>query len=146
MFQIADRLVIIYISQYRYLTMGHVEFIGPPGAGKTSVYTSLANSDGWYRPTPEEACRRRILDMANPKRRLCYRAIPTSVRSFLNSELFTYRYRHHARERFGEQRPEALQEILLGTGTVEYQPDKLTRLMEELIERYQMGVETVREH
>lgn len=126
--------------------MTHIEFIGPPGAGKTAISAYLSDKNSGYRPDIEEACRRKFLDRAPLKRRLCYHAMPPPVQAFLDRNLLVFRYRRYARKQFGRQHPEAIQQLLAAVVTAEHQPDKLLRLIQDSTEQYQLGIETAREH
>lgn len=124
--------------------MNHIEFVGPPGVGKSTLHSALVDGSRWYQPRPVPAGRRRFLDTASPRYRLVYRSLPPGPRSLLESVAFTDRYQREALEHFADRHPDAMQVVAAGIGAVEDDPGSLLRVLRRAIERYQLGVETVR--
>lgn len=122
----------------------HIEFIGAPGVGKSTIHAALTDHNPWYCPAPRTACRRRFLTTADLKFRLAYQAMPRSVRSLFEQTVLVNRYRQEAFERFVARYPEAAQSIAGGFWAAEDQPVELFKLIRRAIERYQLGTDTVR--
>ena len=124
--------------------MGAIEFVGAPGAGKSTIHRNLIQHEKWYQPKLRIACKRRFLDTANSKYRTAYRGIPFRLKSFFVTAFLTDRYQREAVERFSIEQPTAMQSIAAGIGAVERQPEILFSLLRRAMERYQLGVQTVR--
>jgi len=76
--------------------MGHVEFVGPPGVGKSTIHSRLVTDDSYFGGTAEDATRRLFLGEANIWHRLPYRVMPRPLRSFVKREFIKPRLRHRA--------------------------------------------------
>lgn len=124
--------------------MGHIEFIGPPGAGKSTLHSALLERNNGYHPKPRIATRRQFLQTADAKFRVAYRAIPSPLRPRFEGAVLTDRYHREAFEQFVRRHPGAMQAIAAGAGTVDTDPVKLFRVLRRAIERYQLGSSTVR--
>lgn len=121
-----------------------IEFVGGPGAGKTTLHQALVQQEGWYQPKPKIACKRRFLDTASSRYRTAYRVLPSQLKSYITTVVLTDRYRRKAIEQFSIEQPSTLQAITAGIGGVDREPERLFSLLRRAIERYQLGVQTVR--
>lgn len=126
--------------------MSHIEFVGPPGAGKSAVHTVLTARDEMYAAGKENATCRLFLETASPEYRWVYRLAPTSAKSILNSGLLRYRYQRDAFDKFARNNPEFIQSLVTGLDKINYEIDEVLSLIREAIEQYQLGMMSVRKN
>lgn len=140
----SQRLILIHQLE-RNRSVSHVEFLGPPGAGKTTIFQELIREDDYYGCTHEDAIRRQLLTTARSRYRLVYRGLPAPIRDVLETQLLEYRYRHDARRRFAHRNPEVVKLFARGIAASKHDHGVLENWIHELIEEYQLGKVTVGE-
>lgn len=123
----------------------HIEFIGPPGAGKSAIHAALTDREPWYDPDPKRASRRRFLDSVDWTYRLPYRMMPAPTRRSFEASFLASHFHREAFTDFALRHPDAVQSIALGVGSVQHQTSQLLSQLKGIIERYQIGLDTVRE-
>lgn len=57
----------------------HVEFIGPPGAGKSAIHRRLIEDSRYYGELYEDAVERLLVAESGRRYRLAYRLLPSLV-------------------------------------------------------------------
>jgi hypothetical protein len=120
----------------------HLEFIGPPGAGKSSIHRGLTSRPEWYGGTHADAVGRRFVAEARPHRRALYRTLPTAVRSWVDNMVLDQRLRKNAFREFLVASPEfasVLGELLPQTD----RPEVSCWYCQNAAETYQLGRTTV---
>ena len=122
--------------------MSHIEFFGPPGAGKSTIYSTLIDSDTFYGGTEEDAVRRWFIRKANRRQRILYRLLPWFIRQPLDDEFLEYRLGYNALEDFIQEYPEFINKIHYAMNAVSYEPEKVFSLTRRSVERYQLGIST----
>ena len=123
--------------------MTHIEFIGAPGAGKSTGRSELTSRNEWlYGAEEREAIRRRFGGTADPKFRLLYRLLPKSVRSVIEDACLRHRYLRSDFLDFVEGNPGFLRTVADVVDPAE-RTYWLFSLCRYAAERYQMGVSTV---
>jgi len=125
--------------------MTHIEFLGPPGAGKSTIFTRLIASDTFYGGTKDDAVRRVFFKKAGPKYRLPYRITPSPIRDFLEDAFMQYRFGHSALEDFIRNHPDFVELLSVAMNSVSHEPEKVFSYCKSSAERYQLGVSTVSE-
>lgn len=125
--------------------MTHIEFIGPPGAGKSRIFSELIASDSFYGGTEDDAVRRVFLEKAGPKHRFPYRVTPSVIRGFFEDAFMEYRYGHSALEDFIRDHPDFMGALSVAMDSVSYEPEKVFSYCRRSAERYQLGISTVSE-
>ncbi|MFU8867602.1 hypothetical protein [Natronococcus sp.] len=122
----------------------HVEFLGPPGAGKSTVHGRLTSEPRYYGGIYEDALERLILDTYDGPAGLTYRLLPSRLRSYAETLVL----QHPARERLFSEfllEQSAFPDAMVGARqAASRDPDKAASLLRDAADRYQLGVETVR--
>lgn len=123
--------------------MTHIEFLGPPGAGKSTIFSQLIDSNCFYGGTANGAVQRIFLEKAGLKYWLPYRVTPTAIRNFFDNEIIEYRFGHMALEDFLRNYPRFINLLSRSMNAVTYEPEKIFSLCKRSAEQYQLGVSTV---
>ena len=95
--------------------MPHVEFIGPPGAGKSTFHTALTSVDGAFGGVDADGYRRLLLDVLDEPYRTFYRMLPSSLTTRIESIVLEHRCRERYFHQFVDRYPgvaETIAEIL----------------------------------
>lgn len=132
-------------KKYIVLIMTHIEFLGPPGAGKSTIFQNLIISDTFYGGTEDDAVRRVFLEKAGLKYRFPYRVTPSVVRRFFEDAFMEYRFGHSALEDFIRDHPDFMCVLSVAMDSVLYEPEKVFSLCRRSTEQYQLGISTVSE-
>ncbi len=122
--------------------MSHIEFLGPPGAGKSAIYSSLINSGRVYGGVDDDALRRMLITKGGLKYQFPYRMMPSFIREFFNREFLQYRLGHDALEEFIRKHPDYIEELVSTMNSVSYEPEKIFSIFKRSAERYQLGIST----
>lgn len=130
--------------------MNHIEFIGPPGVGKSAICYELAKEGSFFYGTDQEDAGQSVIDRIflqemDYKYRIMYRAIPPSVRLFFNEKLFEYRLRYIALEEFVQDYPSFMGVLSTAIGSASYDTETIFFSCKHAAERYQLGVSAVKD-
>jgi len=125
--------------------MAHVEFFGPPGAGKSTIFSRLVSSDGFYGGTKQDAVRRIYLENTGLKYRLPYWITPSVIQRFFEDMFMQYRVGQSALEDFIRDYPDFIHILSVAMNSVSYEPEKIFSLCRRSAEQYQLGISTVSE-
>ncbi len=125
--------------------MTHIEFLGPPGAGKSTIFSKLISSDTFYGGTEDNAVQRVFLENAGLKYRFPYKATPSVIREFFEDAFMIYRFGHSALEDFIRDHPDFMGALSVAMDSVSYEPEKVFSYCRCSAERYQLGISTVSE-
>lgn len=123
--------------------MTHIDFLGPPGAGKSTIFSKLISSNTFYGGAKDDAVRRMFLQKAELKYRVPYRVTPSIIRSFFEDEFIQYRFGHIALEEFIRDHPNFMRTLSATMDSVSYEPERVFSLCRRSAERYQLGKSTV---
>ena len=123
--------------------MSHVEFVGSPGAGKTTIHSRLAETDEYFSGHVEDAVRRRFLQAARGRYRVLYRGMPEQLRSFVDRKFIEPGFRRSAFDGFVSKYPRFLDILSVVLRIAEHEPKWLYAYYKELAEAYQLGMSTV---
>ncbi len=126
--------------------MGHIEFIGAPGVGKSTLHKELISRDDFYGGIHQEGIGRYFLQQSDHKYRLAYRTLPRFVRSFFNDNLLYYYCLHTAFTEFADQHPTYIDLIYHSMEAATYEQDQVFHKLRKSAEYYQIGKTTTREH
>jgi len=125
--------------------MMHIEFLGQPGAGKSTIHSKLIESGALYGGTKQDAVRRIFFKKATPKQRAIYKLAPNPVLSFLEDNFLEYRFGHNAIEEFIIDFPNYIKMVSVAMDSVTFEPEKVFSLCRRSAEQYQLGASTVSE-
>jgi len=125
--------------------MTHIEFLGPPGAGKSSIYSQLVNSKKWYGGVDDGAVGRTLATEYELKYQILYQMLPSRICGLLEREFLQYRLGHDALEEFVREHPNFIEELVFFMNSVSYEPEKVFSTCRRSAEQYQLGISTVSE-
>lgn len=125
--------------------MQHIEFLGPPGAGKSTIFSKLIKFSGFYGGPYETAIQRAFRQRGTWKHRAVYKLIPRVLQEVLEESLIGYRFRRHALEDFFNTHPEFTDTVSMATTAVTQEPGKVFSLCMRCAEDYQLGAWTVKD-
>ena len=117
----------------------HVEFIGPPGAGKSTLYEKLTVDSRIIGEHDPVAIRRVLIANWGVKHRLLYRLVPPFVRKHLERALIFYRLGHPELEKFIRYHPEFVSVLARVMDSAAHEPERIFSLSRMTAERYQIS-------
>ncbi len=123
--------------------MTHVEFMGAPGVGKTSLWEQLITHDECYGGVGDGALRRVFLEGTRTRYRLCYHLLPSSLQRTFENELLRYRYRQRSLDAYLNDHTEFVETMCLLAHSVEQDRSDITRWLLRDTARYELGRRTV---
>jgi hypothetical protein len=122
----------------------HVEFLGPPGAGKSAVHGRLTSDPRYYGGIYEDGLERAILDSYDGPARLAYRLLPSRPRSYVETLALQHPVRKRLFSSFLLEQPSFPDAMVGARQAASREPDRAASLLRDAAEHYQLGVETVR--
>lgn len=124
--------------------MGHIEFIGPPGAGKSALRQRLLRRDHFYDPESTHAIKRAVGNFLGGRSGRIYLFTPDFATKGIESRCLRYRFHRKATRDFATNYPECIQSISEGIAAVKHDPGGLANVMGRATGVFQLGVETTR--
>jgi len=123
--------------------MSHIEIFGPPGAGKSTVFSRLITFDYIYGGVEDDAIRRLFMEKSSPKHKIIYKFLPPAICDRLEDEFFKYRFSYNTLENFINEHPRFISTISDAMDAVSYEPEEVFYSCRRSVERYQLGASTV---
>jgi len=122
--------------------MNHIELMGPPGVGKSTLYSRIIERPEYYGGIQEEAIKRWMLQNAGTKYQLPYKIAPNFARSFFEKEFIEPRLKRAVFDDFVEEYPKFLEILSLLIRNSSYEPRSLYSSVKHAAEKYQLGKST----
>jgi len=122
--------------------MAHIEFFGPPGAGKSTLHTHLIRSPEFYGGVKDNAVQRAFPKHVDAKRHLLYRFLPSTLRHILDEEFLQYRLGRIVLEEYLRDYPGFVNMLSEATNSVANEPEKVFLIGQHFAERYQLAKST----
>ncbi len=126
--------------------MGHVEFIGPPGAGKSAIHSRLITNDSLYGGADEDGFQRKFLQDEKKMYKLVYRLTPSKLQMFVLNKLLTYKIRYNSFEEFVNHHPQFLDILYDIKKIVRTESDVALHITKQVAEEYQTNITTQRDN
>jgi len=126
----------------------YIELFGPSGAGKSTLHSHLIKSSDLFGGTTEHATRRLLYKKIDHKSKLklIYRFLPPSFRDLFEDEFLEYRLGHSVLDDFIREYPRFIIMISNAMKSVSYEPERVFSMCMRAAERFQIGVETVKDN
>lgn len=118
----------------------HIEFIGPPGSGKTAIHARLTEDSRFFDGDTDESVRSIFFKKVGTRHELLYRALPSFPRSVFEDEFLVYRLRYRALSEFVGTYPTFPQLLSVAEESVTRDPERIRPLCMPIAERYQLGL------
>jgi len=124
--------------------MGHIEFIGPPGSGKSTLYRRLISYKRFYGGLKEKAIIRSLKSSSDWKRYALARYVPQYVQPcFLQSILYCG-FKNDCFSEFVFDNSSYLKLMAEMMSVVDYQPQKIFDFSKRAATHYQAGASTIK--
>lgn len=121
----------------------HIEFIGPPGAGKSSIHQRIVENAKYYQGCKKRAIKQR-LKTSSRKRRILYALAPSFIQYRFDRVFFQPRIERAAFTDFVQGHPDFLQVLSAIIKQVDYEPRWLYSACRNAAVRYQLGATTAK--
>lgn len=123
--------------------MNHIEFFGPPGAGKTTLFQQLITAEEVYGGVAEDAISRIVHSQEAIHYRLQYRLMPDPIKRFFEEKFIQYRFADEVLPQFIKEHPTFLETVVTAMNAVSHEPEAIFKFCKRSAEQYQLGAATV---
>ncbi|WGI17637.1 hypothetical protein [Methanonatronarchaeum sp. AMET-Sl] len=132
--------------------MTYIEFIGPPGAGKSSLHKKITKKSNIYGGTPEKASERAFLDNSIfdtniPKHyQILYQFFPTPLKKIFSKKVLRNYLSPFVLTDFMLEHQEFLEVLKDILKKEYYKKERVLQIILKKSENYQLGISTIREN
>jgi len=124
--------------------MKHIELLGPPGVGKSTIFHHLARSPSFF-GEEEEVIRRTVLQNTKLLNPTSYNIASSVTNGRIVSEFLKYRLQYNAFESFIIDNPGFLNAVSVAIEKASYESEKIFSFCKGSAERYQMAITSVQD-
>lgn len=125
--------------------MNHIEFLGPPGAGKSTIFSEVIKEDRYYGGIVDDAITRMFYQQAGLKYEIPYRLLPNIIKKHFNHELAQYRLVNKAIESFIRDYPCFIPVLSSAMDSAMHEPERLFTFCMRSAKDYQIGISNLKE-
>ncbi len=120
--------------------MNYIEFLGPPGAGKSTIFSQLIGTRPYYGGVKDDAIEQMFYRMSSKRRRILYRLFPDVIKKPFDEKILSHWIGNQAFELFLKENPNFISIMSQAMDTVTYEPERVFTLSKKSAERYQIGL------
>ncbi|WP_152421371.1 hypothetical protein [Natronococcus amylolyticus] len=117
----------------------HVEFIGPPGVGKSTIHQKISKQSRYYGSLPGEVCARLL---TTRKHILLQRLMPDKAWNYIADSFLKYRVGNHFLPEFIQKHPEYVPKVIDICEEIQYESNRVSRQCLWVASCYQIGMES----
>lgn len=121
--------------------MSHIEFIGPPASGKSTIHSHLMQSEEFFGGTKTNLLRRYTVKKYGYKSQVLFLTVPF-VSINIGKFLMQHRIKYSFRE-FAKQNEDLVRLISQGIGSLLHEPGIVWESFYSTVGAYQLGLNTV---
>ena len=121
--------------------MNHIEFIGPPGAGKSAIHAKLKPNHTFFAGIDSDAINR-LLSREKWYYRVIYSVTPNFLKKDIKDKLLEYRYRHFSFKDSVTEKSQLVKNMAILDKYVDREAWRSIYLYKKAIEEYQIASAT----
>jgi len=117
----------------------YVEFVGPPGVGKSAIHNELIKKIEFYSGFEKESIKRIMTTKFSRPQNLVFKITPSFITSPLIDSYLKYQFRYRALDEYIKQNPDITKALSLASKIGLSDQARSVDLLKKTIERYQLG-------
>jgi len=120
--------------------MGHIELIGPPGSGKSSIYKNVIQKEFLFGGINENAIDRLLAKKSNKMYTSLWNAFPNFLKSIISKKFLYYRFSSQAERDFIKSNPDYLYNLLCYCDPIDGKGNEIINIGLKYLRWYQLGL------
>jgi len=125
--------------------MDHIEFIGPPGAGKSTIHSEILSSDSLFGGLDSVAMSRLLAEERWYYSKI-HSIIPTILNNWVENRFLEHRYKHFAFKHGISKDPNLIENMSMINNCVDREAWRPISIYKKAIEEFQIASTTIKEH